>query len=314
METIIITGGTGKVGKYLIQVLKKQNYNIIVFTTDLTKDETIINDITYKYWEPKHLIYDKASFEKASYVINLAGAGIVDKRWDAARKVELVKSRTVSGKCLVHAMASVKNNIKAVINASGIGWYGADLDKNIPPMTEDMPAANDFLSRTCVAWENSVQPVANVLNTRLVILRFGLVLMNDGGFFAELQKPINLNVKPIFGTGRQIYSWIHIDDLCNMIVFSLKNEKIKGVYNAVAPQTISAKEYASCAATLNGNMFTVPIAIPETALKVLLGEMASELTKSCTVSAKKIIQAGFKFKYNNINSALTALHQATEKE
>ena len=314
METIIITGGTGKVGKYLIQVLKKQNYHIIVFTTDLSKDETIINDITYKYWEPKHLIYDKASFEKATYVINLAGAGIVDKRWDAARKTEIIKSRTISGKCIVHAMASIKNNIKAVVSASAIGWYGADLDKNIPPMTEEMAPSDDFLGKTCLGWENSVQPIATVLNTRLIIFRFGLILMNDGGFFTEVQKPINLNIKPIFGTGRQIYSWIHIEDLCKMILLSLKNDKIKGIYNAVAPQTISAKEYASCAATVNGNLFTVPVALPETALKIILGEMATELTKSCTVSAKKIIQAGFKFKYNNINSALTALHQEKVKE
>jgi uncharacterized protein (TIGR01777 family) len=183
----------------------------------------------------------KARIASADYIIHLAGANVAEKRWTDKRKKEIVESRTQSGALLVTSLQQIPNKVKAVISASAMGWYGPDTTQSRQHgFKEDAPPANDFLGNTCKLWEESIKPV-ETLGKRLVVFRFGIVLSNGGGALQEFKKPLKFGIAAIIGNGKQIISWIHIDDLCRLLLFALEHENISGVYNAVAPQTISNK-------------------------------------------------------------------------
>jgi uncharacterized protein (TIGR01777 family) len=246
---------------------------------------------------------DTTAIKEADYIIHLAGAGVADKRWTESRKKEILESRTRSSALLLKCLQNNPNKVKAVISASAIGWYGPDNGKLF---TEEDPAANDFLGQTCVAWENSIQPVVE-LGKRLVKLRLGIVLSNDGGALKEFKKPLALGVAAILGDGKQMTSWIHIDDLCRGFLFAIENRELEGVYNLTAPEPVDNKTLTlTLAQKRNGKAF-IPVKVPSSFLKLALGEMSVEILKSATISSQKIQQAGFNFIYPNIKSAINNL-------
>jgi uncharacterized protein (TIGR01777 family) len=205
-------------------------------------------------------------------------------------------------------MQENENNIKTVVSASAIGWYGADNNSSLNGngFTESAPSATDFLGDTCRLWEQSIDP-AKQLDKRVVKLRTGIVLSNDGGALAEFKKPLQFGIAGILSKGTQTVSWIHIDDLCRMYVEALKNDQMNDAYNAVAPAPVSNKTLTlELAAVLKGKAF-IPLHVPAFVLKLMLGESSIEVLKSCTVSCEKIKQAGFTFLYPSIEAALSAL-------
>ena len=159
--------------------------------------------------------------QKADHIIHLAGAGVVDKKWTDAYKKEIQDSRTESSRLLVSALKNNTNKVKTVVSASAIGWYGADAPGAKPFVETDVPA-NDFLGETCRLWEDSITPV-EALQVRLVKLRTGIVLSNNGGALTEFKKPLKLGVAGILGDGKQMVSWIHVDDLCSMYIWGQQN-------------------------------------------------------------------------------------------
>jgi len=204
---------------------------------------------------------------------------------------------------LLKCLQNNPNKIKAVISASAIGWYGSDNGK---VFTEEDPAANDFLGQTCAAWENSIQPVVE-LGKRLVKLRLGIVLSNEGGALREFKKPLALGVAAILGDGKQMTSWIHIDDLCRGFLFAIENRELEGVYNLAAPEPVDNKTLMLTLAQNRKRKSYVSFNVPSSLLKLALGEMSVEILKSATVSSLKIQQAGFNFIYPNIKSAINNL-------
>ena len=233
---------------------------------------------------------------------------MVDKRWTHAYKKEIQDSRIQSSALLIQAMQQYENKIKTIVSASAIGWYGADGEdqKNGKGFTEaNLPAA-DFLGETCKLWEQSIEP-AEQLGKRVVKLRTGIVLSNNGGALAEFKKPLTFGIAGILSKGTQMVSWIHIDDLCRMYVEALKNEQMKDSYNAVAPSPVTNKTLTlELASDLKGKLF-IPVHVPAFVLKMMLGESSVEVLKSCTVSCEKIKQAGFTFLYPSIEVALGQL-------
>ncbi len=186
-----------------------------------------------------------------------------------------------------------------------IGWYGEDIDK-VKLFVETDPAANGFLGETCQLWEQSIQPV-EALNKRLVILRTGIVLSNSGGALAEFKKPIRLGVAGIISNGKQVVSWIHIDDLCRLYINAIENEKLTGCYNAVAPEPVTSKTLTiTLAKKMNGKLF-IPVKVPSFVLKIMLGDRSIEVLKSTSVSCAKIKQTGFTFLFPTIDTALQQL-------
>ena len=146
-----------------------------------------------------------------------------------------MESRTKSSELIIKALKENSNKVKALVSASAIGWYGPDIS-NDNVFKETHKANNDFLGETCKLWEESIEPVAT-MGKRLVKLRTGIVLSKNGGALKEFIKPLRLGVAAILGNGKQMISWIHIDDLCRMYIEAIENESVNGVYNAVAPKT-----------------------------------------------------------------------------
>jgi uncharacterized protein (TIGR01777 family) len=251
---------------------------------------------------------DKEAFAKADYIIHLAGANFADNRWNEKVKKEIVSSRVDSAKLIIESLKTIPNKVKAIISASGISWYGADDRKVSKPFTESDPPADDFMAETCRQWEAAIEP-ASFLGKRLIKFRIGPVLSTDGGAYVEFKNPIKFGVAGIIGNGKQIVSWIHVDDLVRAILFSMETEQMEGVYNAVSPKPVSNKELILEIAKSTGKFF-VPIPAPSFALKIAFGEMIGEILKSTTVSSEKLQQAGFIFQYPDIESAIPQLsHQ-----
>jgi uncharacterized protein (TIGR01777 family) len=248
---------------------------------------------------------DIAAVQSADYIIHLAGAGVVEKKWTIEYRKEIVESRTESSALLIHALQNNPNKVKAVISASAIGWFGADAEKN-NPFNETAAADPGFLGQTCRLWEESIDPVTT-LGKRLVKLRIGIVLSNEGGALAEFKKPIHFGIASILGKGQQMVSWIHIDDLCRMFIKAIENENLQGSYNAVAPEPVSNKNLTIVLAkAMNGRSY-IPIHVPAFVLKLMMGERSIEVLKSTTVSCRKILDTGFEFDYNTIEQAVNHL-------
>lgn len=308
MQTVLITGGTGLVGKALTKQLTDKGYAVIILTRKMPTGATKVDKISYALWDIKQQTIDSAVVQKASFIIHLAGAGVMDKRWTAAYKKEILDSRTQSSELLVKVLQENTNQVKAIICASAIGWYGADkkTSANKNGFIENAEPSSDFLGDTCRLWEKSMEPVI-AIGIRLVKLRTGIVLSNNGGALAEFKKPLRFGVAGILGDGKQVTSWIHIEDLCRMYIAAIENENLAGAYNAVAPMPVTNKELTLLLAkNVKGNYF-IPLHVPEFMLKLVLGESSIEILKSTTVSCEKIKQAGFTFLYPSIHAALGEL-------
>ena len=302
MATVLITGGTGMIGKALTKALQEKNYHVIILSRG--KKTATTDTVQYATWDVEKQTIDEQAIAKADYIIHLAGAGVADKRWTEKRKEEIVRSRVDSGKLLVNSIAKIPNTIKAVISSSAIGWYGADpIIPNPLPFKETDPSDDEFLGTTCKQWEEAIEPVTE-LGKRLVKLRTGIVLSKEGGALVEFKKPLRVGVAAILGNGKQVISWIHIDDLVKMYIAAIENKKMDGAYNAVAPFPVSNKELTLALAKIKKRKFFIPIHVPSFVLKMVIGEMSIEVLKSATVSADRILQTGFQFTYPAIKEAL----------
>jgi len=306
METILITGGTGLVGKALTTHLLEKGYRVIILTRNKTKASVSIaasSTLNYSYWDPSLNQIDPAILQIADHIINLAGAGVADKRWSVSRKKEIRDSRVRAGHCIVHALQQLPHHVKTVVNASAIGWYGPDTEKNLP-FTEEAPAYHDFLGSTCKDWENSTATL-DKLGIRVVTFRIGIVLTPEGGALREFIKPLNWGVATILGNGNQKISWVHLEDLVLLFAYAIQSTELKGIYNAVSPAPVTNQELILTLAKLRRRYF-VPIRVPAFLLQVVMGEMSVEVLKSTTVSAQKIMDTGFRFRYPLIQSALAS--------
>jgi uncharacterized protein (TIGR01777 family) len=304
MKTVLITGGTGLVGSRLTELLLARNYNVIVLSR--SKKETSTPNLSYAIWNVEEQTIDVSVFATTDYIVHLAGAGVADKRWSSSRKKEILDSRTQSSALLVKTLQHNSNKVQAVISSSAIGWYGPDPSLHTNGFEETDTPFNDYLGNTCKLWEESIEPITQQ-NIRLVKLRTGIVLSTKGGALKEFLNPIKMGIAAILGSGKQIISWIHIDDLCNQFIYAIEHENMQGIYNAVAPNPVNNKTLTLSIAKQVKGKFYIPVYVPSFMLKIILGEMSIEVLKSTIVSSKKIEVAGFNFNYKTIDTALSNL-------
>jgi hypothetical protein len=304
MPTITITGGTGLIGTALSRLLIKHGHDVIILSRSPKEKK---DGISYAAWDIKKGTIDEKAISQAEYIVHLAGANVGDKRWTEKRKKEIIESRIKTAELIVKSLKEIPNNVKAVIGASGIGWYGPDpVIPNPKPFTEDAPFSKDFLGETCKNWEESIGE-AKHLGKRVVHIRTAVVLSNEGGAMKQFQMPVKFGIAGILGNGKQVFSWIHIDDICRIYLKAIEDDRLNGPYNAVAPQITTNKEFTiQLAKRMRGNAF-IPVHVPEFALKIALGEMSIEVLKSCTVSQRKITDAGYSFSFPSLESALNDL-------
>jgi len=305
-STILITGGTGLLGSALTEALLQKGCNVIILTRNPSNKKINNPNLNFAAWDPAKKTIDKNAIAKADYIFQLAGASVAEKRWTKKRKQEIINSRVDSSGLIVESLINIPNKVKAIISASATGWYGEMPLNNKDVFRETDESANDFLGQTCKQWEASIDPVAD-LDKRLVKLRIGIVMSNEGGALKEFKRPIRFGLATILGSGKQIISWIHIDDLVRIFLFALDNENISGVYNAVAPSPVSNKKLILEIAKQERGRYFIPIHVPSFLLKIILGEMSIEVLKNFNVSAEKIQKAGFIFQYPVIENAIQNL-------
>jgi uncharacterized protein len=306
MRTILITGGTGLVGKALVKQLVQKNYNVIILTRNIIDFKPLPN-VSYALWNVKEGTIDVEVVKKVDAIIHLAGAGVMDKKWTAAYKKEINESRTKSSELLIKTLKNNVHKVQVIISASAIGWYGED---KIPGhyFTENEKPDAAFLGEVCKEWEASIEP-AETLGIRVTKLRTGIVLAKDGGAYPEFKSSLKFGVASILGSGKQVVSWIHIDDLCRQYIFALENEHVKGSYNAVAPMPVTNKTLTLTIANKVKGKFYIPIHVPQFALNILLGTRSIEILKSATVSADKIKKDGFIFHYPTVEAAVESIEK-----
>lgn len=304
------------IGTHLSEMLADNGYNVIILSrnpqetardTDFQTRKGFFRNggnIYYSRWDIENQYIDPSAITNADYIVHLAGAGVADKRWTESRKKEIVESRTLSSALLVKALKEQPNKVRAVISASAIGWYGPDKGK---PFIETDPHSNDFLGETCYKWEQSIGPVAD-LGIRLVRLRTGIVMSSEGGALREFRKPLRVGAAAILGDGKQVISWIHVMDLCRLFMFAIDEKEINGVYNAVAPNPATNRELTMTLAKHITNNRHYTVKVPAFVLKLVLGEMSTEVLKSATVSSQKIQNAGFHFDFPTLDKAIDDLY------
>lgn len=308
-KTVLITGGTGMVGAALGRQLAAAGYRVVILTRNPSKavaPHGFEHLIQFAAWDVNAGTIDSEAVASADAIVHLAGAGVVAKPWTKAYKEEILSSRVNSSKLLIQAIEKHGSKLKTVISASAIGWYGEDKPGAEVPFEENAPPVPGFLGETCFLWEESIKPVTR-LDKRLVICRIGIVLSNEGGALPEFKRPLRFRVAGVLGNGKQIVSWVHIDDLCRIFRFAIENEGISGVYNAVSPQPVSNRHLTlALAKCIYGSAF-VTVPVPAFVLRLMMGERSVEVLKSTTVSAQKILGEGFGFNYPEIEGALKNL-------
>lgn len=296
---ILITGGTGLIGKRLTEILLEKGHAVSI----LSRSQRKSNKVSYYTWDIANQEIEKEAIEKADYIIHLAGANVGQGRWTDARKKEIIDSRVLAGNLLFEAVKEHNPNLKGFISSSAVGYYGMVTKDTIFEET-DKPG-EDFLAKVCEEWENSALQF-NQLNIRTVIMRTGVVLDKNEGALAKLLTPIKLGIGSGLGTGKQAMPWIHLDDICNLYVHAIENGEMKGAYNGVAPEKLTNQVFSKTVAKVLKKPFFFPN-VPAFALKLLMGEQAIIALEGSPISSKKTEESGFKFKYRNLKDALENL-------
>ena len=295
-KSVLITGGTGLVGSALIPKLKAKGYNVSI----LSRSQSMVEK-TY-IWDYKKEYLDPLAFEGVDTIVHLAGAGVADKKWTPERKDEIYNSRTKTSLLLQNELKKRDHQVKSFIAASAIGLYGSDTGNKI--IKEDAPVGQDFLAHVTDAWDTSTRKIKE-LGLRLAQVRIGVVLSEKGGALKELLKP---PVSAPLGKGDQYMSWIHIDDLCDMIIYAIENPEISGAYNAVGPKPFTNRDFTKVAAKVFKKPY-LPIPVPSVILKLMLGEMSAIVLGGSRISSEKIQKAGFQFSFPKLREALEDLKQ-----
>ncbi|MGL2967040.1 TIGR01777 family oxidoreductase [Flavobacterium sp. XGLA_31] len=298
---VLITGATGLIGKELVKLFLKNKHSVHYLTTSKSKTEELPGSTGF-YWNPQQGKIDESCIYGVDVIIHLAGASIA-KRWTPAYKQEIIESRTLSAELLYNLIRKTPHQVKQIISASGTAIYPESFDK---VYTEDTTETEDsFLSQVVKKWEESINRF-HVLGLKVCKLRTGLVLSKDGGALPVMAKPIILGMGAVMGSGRQMQSWIHIDDLVRLY-YRAAEQQWEGVYNAVSPQVVSnAVMTKSIAKVLKKPLFLPNV--PEFVMKLVLGEMAYLLFSSKNLSAEKAMADGFQFRFTNIDEALRDLY------
>jgi uncharacterized protein (TIGR01777 family) len=304
MDTVLVTGATGTIGKAIVHQLLAAHYRVHILSRTPQQTDTGVHSFQ---WDIEGGYLDPKALAGVDHIIHLAGAGVADQRWSTKRKKEIRESRVKGGELLSRCLQEMPHQVKTLVSASAIGWY-----EETPPFpegatvtrSESAPPDSGFLGETCRAWEESLSGIP-ALGIRLVILRTGIVLSAEGGAYVEFVKPVRMGVAAILGSGKQYISWIHVQDMVRMYLFALQTPSLSGVYNAVAPKPVTNEVLTlAIAKAIKGKLF-VPIHVPAFLLQWIMGEMSTEVLKSVQVCADKIRKAGFTFDYPDIHTSFT---------
>lgn len=298
---VAITGATGFVGSRLVERLLAEGHQVLVLTRDPATAQKVFPKSSANLEITAYTPTESGSWQQiitgCDGVVNLAGEPIASERWTSERKQEILKSRQLGTQKIVEAIAKANPKPSVLVNASAIGYYGTS---ETATFDETSPAGDDFLAQVCLAWEAEAQKVTEV-GVRLVILRLGIVL-GMGGAIAKMITPFKLFAGGPIGSGRQWFSWIHRDDLVNLILQALTRPGIEGVLNATAPNPVRMTELAQTMGQALNRPSWLPV--PGFALEALLGDGAMVVLEGQQVLPKRTLASGFDYQYPTVKQAL----------
>ncbi len=283
---VLITGGSGLIGKALTKRLISEGHQVNILTRKITHKSAAKEFL----WDNKTL--DSQAFEGVEVLVHLAGAGIADKKWTTERKKEIIDSRVKSLELIAEKYSGA--TLKAIVGSSAIGFYGGDSGET--DNDENSPNGTDFMADCCIKWEKAEENFAKKLNIRLVKIRTGVVLDPEDGAFPKIILPIKYYAGSPIGSGKQWMSWIHKDDIVEIFYRSIINENISGIINGVAPNPVRNRDFTKLAAEILHRKILLPN-VPAFVLKMILGEMSVIILGSSRVHNKKMLSFGLKYEY-----------------
>ncbi len=303
---VIITGGTGLIGKALAESLLADKHEVIVLSRQPDRVTNLPAGIQLQQWDGKSADGWGNLADGADAIVNLAGESIggtefLPPRWTKSLKQRIFDSRREAGQAVVAAVKAAKQKPKVIVQASAIGYYGPHGDETL---TEESPAGNDFPAQVCVKWEESIAPMKE-MGVRLAVIRTGLVLDARGGVLPRLALPFRLFAGGPLGSGKQVMSWIHFADEIAAIRFLIENPSASGVFNLTAPYPVTNKEFAG---TL-GRVLRRPSFVPAPAFvfHLAFGEVATIIVDGQRVVPKHLLDLGFQFRFAELEPALRDL-------
>jgi uncharacterized protein (TIGR01777 family) len=305
---VFVTGGTGFIGGRLVARLLERGDHVALLTR---RPE----DAKQKWSYPCQIVAGdpvqpgpwQEEIANCDGVVHLAGEGIFNRRWNDEFKEVMRISRVAGTSNVVEALARAPRRAdgspRTLVNASAIGYYGPHGDEEL---TEDSSPGDDFLAKLCVDWEKAAF-LAEKEGVRVVVVRIGVVLEKGGGALAKMLTPFKMFAGGPVGAGRQVMSWIHLDDLVGLMLFALDHPEVKGVLNGTAPKPVTNKEFSKALGRVLGRPSFMPT--PRFALRAMLGEVADVVTKGLRVLPRRALDAGYRFKYDDVETALRAILQ-----
>lgn len=301
-KRIAITGATGLIGSALTRALIARGDHVVAFSRTPERANPQLDGATVVKWDPRNRQHTVDALTGCDAIVNLVGASIAGKRWTAAYKQVLERSRIEATQQLLEAIAQMPTRPQTFVSSSGAGYYGIDRT----PKTEHDKAGADYLAQLCVQWEQAAQP-AHDLGMRLVIARTGVVLDKHDGALPLMALPFRFFVGGPVLPGNQAISWIHLDDMVRLLIWMIDTPEAQGAYNACAPQAVDNTTFGkSIAAALHVPMW---LPVPQFALQLLFGEMADALLiGGQAVTSTRLAAEGFTFRYPTIDTALTAIY------
>lgn len=304
METtnkhILLTGASGVIGKQLTLLLLNKGYTV----SHLSRKPASGQHIKTYVWDVPKGIIDPVCVDGVDIIIHLAGAGVAEKRWTDARKKELEDSRIKSIQLIYSLLKTEKHQVKKIISASATGYYGNRGDEWL---TEGSQPGNDFLAQLCIRWEKAADE-GEALGLKVLKFRTGIVLNKEGGALPQLATPIKLGAGAPLGTGKQYMPWIHHQDVIDLYLYGVAHDGLTGVYNMTAPNPVTNAQLTRAVAKQLKRPLWLPN-VPAFLLKILFGEMGVIVLGGARVSPAKIEQAGFKFKYPDIEGAVKEIYE-----
>jgi uncharacterized protein (TIGR01777 family) len=301
---VVITGGSGLIGRAVAAPLAAQGHDVVVLSRDPEKVRGLPAGVRAARWDGHSAAGWEVLLAARSAVINLAGEGIAGGRWSAERKRLIRASRMDAGRAVVDAVRLAAEEGRApavVVQASGIGYYGETGEQEIG---EDHPPGGDFLAEVAVAWEASTAAV-EALGVRRVVLRTGVVLDRAGGALAKMLLPFRLGLGGPLGGGRQWLPWIHMADEVAAILFLLVTPAASGPFNLCAPLPVRNRDFSRALAHQLHRPGIVPVPAP--ALRLALGELAEALLRSQRAIPSRLLAAGYRFRFPELQAALADL-------